>query len=360
MVPGACARVALVGPALADVREVMIEGPSGLMACAAPDRRPRWEASRRRLVWPNGALAFAFSAEDPDSLRGPQFDAAWADELCAWRSLSPTWANLQLALRLGASPRAVATTTPRPLPALKALMAAPDTVVTRAATWDNQAHLPPSFLESVAAAFAGTRLGRQELEGEMIEDAPGALWSRALLEAAYDPDPPALERVVVGVDPPAGEGRNAAACGLVVAGAAGRGAERRAWVLADRSVQGWAPDRWARRAADLAREFAADRVVAEVNQGGALVRALLEIADPMLPVREVRASVGKAARAEPIAALYERGRIRHAGRFPALEDEMAVFGSSQMRASPDRVDALVWALSDLLLTEPAEPRLRRI
>ncbi len=351
-------RIALVGQGHGDVREVMIEGPSGVRAVAPRDWRPVFEASRRRLVWPNGAVAYGFSAEDPDGLRGPQFDAAWCDETAAWRAPETALAMLDFALRLGERPQRLITTTPRPIPALRALLAAEAVAVTRAATKANAAFLSAAFLAAVEQAYAGTRLARQELDGEMVEDAEGALWTRALLAQAYDPRPPALDRIVVGVDPPASIGPNADACGVIVAGRAGDGSEAVAWVLADRSVQGLTPEGWARRVADAASAFEADRVVAEINQGGAMVGALMDMVAPGLPVRGVRAAVGKAARAEPIAALYERGRVRHAGRFPALEDEMCAFGAPGGGGSPDRVDALVWALAELLLGGEGRPRLR--
>lgn len=355
---GRKARVALVGAALHDVREVMIEGPSGLRAIAPSAWRPVYEPSRRRLVWPNGAVAYGFSAEDPDALRGPQFDAGWCDEAAAWRELEATLATLDLGLRLGARPQRVVTTTPRPLPALKKLIARPDTVVVTAPTKANAAWLSEGFVAAVEAAYAGSALARQELDGALIEDLQGALWTRAMLEAAFDPDPPAFERVAVGVDPPASQGPKADACGVVAVGAAGEGADARAWVLADTTVQGLAPDLWAQAVADAARACAADHVVVEVNQGGALVRTLLSLVAPDLVVREVRAVHGKRARAEPVAALYARGRVRHAGRFPALEDEMCAFGAPEARGSPDRVDALVWAVSDVMATASARPRLR--
>jgi phage terminase large subunit-like protein len=350
-------RIALIAPALADVREVMIDGPSGLRSISSRGGAPEFEPSRRRLVWPNGAMAYGFSAEDPDSLRGPQFDGAWLDEFAAWPEAQAVYDMLQFALRIGADPRAMVTTTPRPAAPLKALLKTEGVVVTRAMTAANAANLSPGFVDWMRQRYQDTRLGRQELFGELLEDAEGALWTRDLIERSLDPDPPDLDRIVVAVDPPAGEGENADACGIVVAGAVGRDAARRAWVLADRTVRGASPNEWARRVAEAAQEFQADRVVVEVNQGGALVRTLLEIVDARLPVSDVWASRGKRARAEPVAAFYERGRVSHAARFPALEDQMCVFGSHEAGSqSPDRVDALVWALSALLLSGESEPR----
>jgi len=358
---GRRSRIALVGSTIADVREVMIEGPSGLRAIAPLSRRPTYEASRRRLSWPSGALAYVFSAEDPDALRGPQFDGAWLDEFASWSAPSAAYDMLQFGLRIGRQPCQVVTTTPRSIAALRRMIAAPDTVVTHAATAANAAHLSSAFIRAVTATYAGTRLGRQELEGVLIDDPEGALWSRALVESAFDPHPPEFDRVVVAVDPPVSVGPNADACGIVVAGAVGEGAARKAWVLADRTCQGLSPERWARRVVETAQAFDADRVVAEVNQGGALVRTLLEIVDPNLPVREVFATRGKRARAEPIAALYERRRVAHAGRFAQLEDQMCAFGAPEVSGgSPDRVDALVWALTALLLDGVSAPRLRAL
>jgi phage terminase large subunit-like protein len=356
---GRLRRIALVGPTLADVREVMIEGPSGLRALSQ-SARPSYQPSRRRLVWPNGAIAHAFSAEDPDSLRGPQFDGAWLDELAAWAEAQAVYDMLQLGLRIGASPRQIVTTTPRPIKAIRRLIKSRGVVVTRAGTVANLGALAPGFFESMTAAYASSRLGRQELDGEIIEDIAGALWSRALIESVIAEPDVELERIVVGVDPPAGDSVDADACGVIVAGAAGEGLARRAFVLADRTIQGVRPEAWASRVVETAHAFEADQVVAEVNQGGALVRTVLEVVDPMLPIREVRAVRGKRARAEPIATLYERGRVRHAGRFPALEDEMCAFGAPGTQGSPDRVDALVWALTALMLDDAGPPRLRSL
>jgi phage terminase large subunit-like protein len=359
------ARIALVGATWADVRDVMVEGPSGLIAIAPPAKRPRFESSKRRLVWPNGAMAFLYSAEEPDQLRGPEHHLAWCDELAKWEKPEAAWTNLRLGLRLGERPRTVVTTTPRPLPLLKELMADPKVAVTRGATRENATNLPPAFLEAVEAAFAGTRLGRQELEGELVEEVEGALWTPAMIERARQAGragPGPLARVVVAVDPPAGTGPAADACGIIVAA---RAADGLAWVLADRSVQGLSPEGWARAVAAAAAEFAADRVVAEVNNGGAMVESVLRAVEPDLPVRQVRAAHGKVARAEPVAALYEAGRVAHAARFERLEAELegllAGGGHAGPGRSPDRADALVWALSELMLGgSPAQPAVRII
>ncbi|MEZ0212686.1 MAG: DNA-packaging protein [Xanthobacteraceae bacterium] len=353
-------RIALVAETMADVREVMVEGVSGLLAVHPRNERPRYEPTRRRLEWPNGAIAQGFSAEDPESLRGPQFDAAWCDELAKWRYAEAAFDMLQFGLRLGANPRQVVTTTPRPTALLRRLIADPLSAVTRMGTAENAANLAPRFLETVVGRYAGTRLGRQELDGEMVEDRPDALWNRALLEAARETAAPPLIRIVVAVDPPASSRAGADACGLV---AAGLDAEGLVHVLADETVQGLTPAQWGARTIALYHRLAADRVVVEVNQGGEMVRTILAGLDAGVPVREVRATRGKWLRAEPIAALYERGRVRHAGTFPALEDELCDFGTDGLSngRSPDRLDALVWAVTALALG-PAEtsPRVRRV
>jgi phage terminase large subunit-like protein len=362
--PGRSARVALVGETLDEAREVMVFGASGLLAAAPPDRRPEWQASRRRLVWPNGAVAQLFSASDPESLRGPQFDAAWCDELGKWQK-PEAWDMLQFALRLGVRPRQVVTTTPRAAPLLKAVLAAPGTVVTRAATAANRMHLAASFLAAVTAKYGGSRLGRQELDGELVEDVEGAIWTWATRAAARRPGPRVLDRIVVAVDPPVTSGPGADECGIVVAGAATAGPPQdwAAEVIEDGSLAGASPRAWAERAVALFHAHAVDRLVAEVNQGGELVAHLVRQVDPLVPFRAVRASRGKAVRAEPVAALYEQGRVTHRGGFAALEAQMAAMtlGGFAGRGSPDRVDALVWALTDLML-EPAavwrSPRVR--
>lgn len=344
---GAARRIALIAPTFHDVREVMIEGASGLRALSWA--RPDYEPSRRRLVWPNGAQALCYSAEDPESLRGPQFDAAWADEMCFWPDPEGTLKTLAHGMRLGDRPRLLVTTTPRPIPALRRLLAADDTVLTRATSWENAPNLAGDFIAALNARFNGSAYDRQELLGDLIEDLQGALWTRADLAAARARDGFACERVVVAVDPPVSVGANADACGLIAAGASGEGMARRALVLADASLKGAAPHQWAARAAELARAVGADCIVAEGNNGGDLVRAMLKLAAPEIQVRMVRASIGKRARAEPIAALYAQGRVAHASAFAALEDEMCAFGAPGFSGSPDRMDALVWALTDLML-----------
>jgi phage terminase large subunit-like protein len=347
-------RIALVAPTFDEARLVMIEGKSGLLAIHPDGERPQYRPSRRELTWPNGTVAQIFSAEEPDGLRGPQFDAAWCDELAKWPRAEASWDMLAFALRLGESPRAVVTTTPRAVPLLKRLLADPATAVTRARTADNGAFLAPAFLADVAARYGGTRLGRQELDGELIEDDPDALFSRGNLETLRVRTAPPLTRIVVAVDPPASAGKTSNACGIVCVGL---GEDGRCYVLDDATLQGARPAQWARRVVALYHARAADRVVAEVNQGGAMVEAVLREIDPDVSFRAVTATRGKQARAEPVAALYEQGRVSHVGSFPALEDEMcSLIGLG--RDSPDRLDALVWAVTDLMLRRQGEPRVR--
>jgi phage terminase large subunit-like protein len=345
-------RIALVGPTLHDVREVMIDGPSGLRTIAPDGMRPVWQATRRRLVWENGAEAYAFSAEDPESLRGPQFHFAWADEFCAWPKPAETLAQLRFGLRLGEDPRLVITTTPKPTAALRNLIAEAGTERTDAPTSANAEHLAPVFLDSLNALYGGTRLAAQELEGLIVEDLDAALWRAEDLARCRGAPPARFERVVVAVDPPVSQ--HGDACGIVVAGRR----EGRAFVLADRTVRGASPDGWASQAIRAAVDFDADAIVAESNQGGDMVRSTLATRDPPCPVRLVHASKGKRTRAEPVAALYEQGRVVHCGAFAALEEELMALGSDDLAHSPDRADALVWALSELMLGRGKQPKLR--
>lgn len=352
-------RIALVGETHLDVRAVMVEGVSGLLAIHRAEDRPVWRRTQRRLEWPNGAIAEGFSSEDPEALRGPQFALAWADEVAKWRHAEATWDMLQFALRLGDQPRQVATTTPRPTALMKRLIAEPGTVMTRAATLANAAHLAPGFLTRIVGRYQGTRLGRQELDGELIEDRADALFSRDDIERRRLATAPALARVVVAVDPPATSGPRSDACGLVAAGIDEDGI---GYVLADETASNVRPAQWAKRAIGLYHRLAADCIVAEVNQGGEMVTTILGEIDATVPVRPVRASRGKYSRAEPVAALYEAGKVRHAGWFRALEDEMADFGPTGLSSgrSPDRLDALVWALTHLMLSDRGPPRLRSL
>lgn len=364
--PGRATRVALVGATIEQAREVMVFGDSGILACSPPDRRPDWVAGRKALVWPNGAEAQLFSGHAPESLRGPQFDAAWADELAKWKFGTETWDMLQFGLRLGADPRACVTTTPRNVAVLKDLLAQDSTVMTHAPTWANRANLAPGFLQEVQRRFAGTRQGRQELDGVLLADAEGALWTTAMLQAAEVTQAPELSRIVVAVDPPVTGHSSSDDCGIVVAGVVNAGPPQdwRAWVIEDATVSGASPLEWARAAVAAMRRHGADRLVAEVNQGGALVESVVRQVDPLVSYRAVRASKGKAVRAEPIAALYEQGRVFHLRGLDALEDQMCQMTPRGFlgRGSPDRVDALVWALHTLMI-EPAgqgDPRMRSL
>ena len=362
--PGRCRRVALIGETFDQAREVMVMGESGILACSPPDRRPVWEAGRRRLVWANGATATVYSAHEPEALRGPQFDAAWADELAKWKKAGDVWDMLQFALRLGEHPQQVVTTTPRNVEVLKRILRNASTVTTHAATEANRAWLAESFLAEVQARYGGTRLGRQELEGVLLDDIEGALWTTAGLEACRVDAAPKLDRIVVAVDPAVTGGKGSDECGIVVAGAVS-GAEPRDWrayVLEDATVRGGPLD-WARAAIAAMERHGAERLVAEVNQGGDLVESVIRQVDPLVPFRALRAGRGKGLRAEPVAALYEQGRVRHLRGLGALEDQMCrmTLAGFDGSGSPDRVDALVWAIHELMI-EPAAhwrwPRMR--
>ena len=357
---GRCRRLALVGETIDQVRDVMIFGDSGIMACSPPDRRPDWQPSRRRLLWPNGAEAQVFSAHEPEALRGPQFDGAWLDEMAKWKKAQDTWDMLQFALRLGQAPRVCVTTTPRNVGVLKTLLESPSTVVTQAPTEANRANLAESFLEEVRARYAGTRLGRQELDGIMMSDAEGALWTEAMLVSAQVERVPELDRVVVAVDPPVTGHAGSDECGIIVAGVISRGEPKdwRAFVLEDASISAASPSQWAEAAIAAMERHGADRIVAEVNQGGDLVEAVIRQVDALAPVKKVRAARGKAARAEPVAALYEQGRVRHLRGLGKLEDQLTqmTMRGWEGAGSPDRLDALVWALHDLMIAAQAGQR----
>lgn len=359
--PGQSKRMALVGETLDQVREVMIFGESGILACSPPDRRPVWEATRKRLVWPNGAIAQAFSAHEPEALRGPQFDAAWVDELAKWKKAEEAWDMLQFCLRLGDHPRQCVTTTPRNVPILKRLLEAESTVMTHATTSANRANLAQSFLEEVMSRYGQTRLGLQELEGQFLEDVEGALWTREALDNARLEATPDLQRIVVAVDPPVTGSSRADACGIVVAGVTAGG--ERAVVLEDASVRGVSPKLWAEAAVAAFHRHGADRLVAEVNQGGELVEAIVRQVDRTVAYRGVNATRGKVLRAEPVAALYEQGRVKHLRGMSELEAQMCLMSVNgyQGTGSPDRVDALVWALTDLMLGQtPGRPGVRSL
>ncbi|MBV7410175.1 DNA-packaging protein [Maritimibacter sp. DP1N21-5] len=362
---GRSGRLALVGETFDQVRDVMVFGESGILACSPPDRHPVWEATKRRLVWPNGATAQAFSASEPENLRGPQFDAAWADELGKWSRIEDTWDMLQFALRIGAHPRQVVTTTPRNQPILRDLLEEAGTVVTHATTRDNQANLAESFLAYVEGRYGGSSLGRQEIEGEMVDGAEQALWDMAAIDRGRLDARPPLGRVVVAVDPPVTGHAGSDDCGIVVVGANTEGplGDWRAVVIADESVSAAKPHVWAKAAVEAMARHDADLMVAEVNQGGDLVEATVRQFAQFVPYKRVHASVSKVSRAGPVAALYEQGRVAHLRHLGALERQMSLMTTRgyQGKGSPDRVDALVWALTELMIEparRPMNPRVR--
>lgn len=359
--PGKATRIALIGQTARDVRKVMVEGDSGILAVHPPAFRPEWQPSTRTLLWPNGCIAATYNATEPDELRGPQFDFAWCDELAKWPYAQETWDQLQFGLRLGDDPRQLVTTTPRPIPIVRQILADPTTVVTHGSTMDNKGNLAASFLTHVIGRYADTRLGRQELEGELIEDIEGALWSRSMIEQVRVKSAPDLVRIVVAVDPSGtGGGAPNDDIGIIVAGVDEKG---HGYVLQDASCN-LSPAGWGERVVSAFHSFGADRVVAEVNYGGAMVEAVIRAADLSIPYRAVSASRGKVARAEPIAALYEQGRVHHVGGFPDLEDQMCGLiiggGYEGPGRSPDRADALVWALTDLMMKPQHSPQMRSL
>lgn len=347
---GAARNIALVAPTAADTRDVMVEGVAGILTIAPPWARPDYEPSKRRLTWPNGAVATTFSSEEADRLRGPQFDAAWCDELAAWNEPQQTWDMLQFGLRLGSNPKCLITTTPRPIKLLRELLAREgrDVVVTRGSTFENEANLAPAFLQAIRERYEGTRLGRQELNAELLEEVQGALWTRAMLDDSRVKSVPELRRVVVAVDPSGTSGNDDGdTIGIV---AAGVGVDGQGYVIADRSAK-LSPDGWGRRAVAAYHEFNADRIVAERNFGGAMVEHVIRTADRSVAFKEVTASRGKIQRAEPIAALFEQRKVKFVGSFPELEDQLCAMTGSGYAGdgSPDRADALVWALTELML-----------
>ena len=364
LAPGKCSRIALVAETAPDARDVMVLGESGLLAVHPKDFRPTYHPSKRVVVWPNGAQAWLYNAVEPDQLRGPQHDAAWCDELAKFRYMQETWDQLQFGLRLGEHPRAIVTTTPRPLPLIRKLIADEKTYVTRGSTFDNKDNLASTFLHQIQDRYGGTRLGRQELEGEILEDIPGALWNREAIDNARVAEAPPLERIIVAVDPAVSSNEGSDENGIVGVGLA-RDADAypRGYVLADKSLRG-SPEEWAKAAVSLYRELQADRIVAEKNNGGEMVEAVIRSIDRSVPVTLVHASRGKHVRAEPISALYEQGRIHHVGRFDRLEDQMCLFSIDNLRdennGSPDRVDALVWGLTELFEKLTGRRRVQRV
>lgn len=376
---GRYGRIAIVAPDAADGRDVMVEGDSGIINCSHPYFRPVYEPSKRRLTWPNGAQGFIYSAEDPDSLRGPQFHAAWCDEICKWAYAIETWDNLQFGLRLGDHPKQIVTTTPRPIKLLKDLILRDDTHITRGSTYENLENLASAFRAQIVSRYEGTRIGRQELEAELLEDVPGALWQRTIIDETraqrkedgtiwYKGKEIELVEIVVAVDPTSGknddEEEKNDECGIIVTG---KGRDGRGYVLADKSIYG-SPDEWGQAAVMAFDEFKANWLIYETNQGGEMVASVLRACAKALrqdskrstdhiPLKKVTASRGKAIRAEPVSALYEQKRISHVGAHSTLEDQMCEFTTDfdkkKAGYSPDRVDALVWAITGSMVNTVA-------
>ena len=367
MARGRYHRIALIAETAADARDVIVEGDSGLLACHPKDFRPLYEPSKRRLTWPNGAVATLFNATEPDQLRGPQFDAGWLDELAKYDHAREVWDMFQFGLRLGTDPRSIVTTTPRGIPLIRELANDPTTHTTYGRTMDNAANLAGTFIKKIHDKYSGTRLGRQELEAEILDDIPGALWNREMFEPPADSgfkgrvrakDVPPLVRVVVAVDPSgtAGGSDDGDSIGIIVAGI---DATDHGYVLADGTIKG-SPDEWAAQAIKLYHLFEADRLVAETNFGGAMVEAIVRAKDPNVSYKAVKASRGKIIRAEPVSALYEQGKVSHViGANPLdrddnlalLEDQLMMMAPAgfEGEGSPDRADALVWAMTELML-----------
>lgn len=350
--------VHLVGSTAGDVRDVMVQGESGLLNCFPPGRRPLYEPSKRLVTFSTGAIAHLFSADEPERLRGPQCDHFWADELAAWRFGQEAWDNLMFGFRLGDDPRGVITTTPKPIKLLLDIIADPHTVVTRASSYENRANLAPAFFDAIIRKYEGTRIGRQELEAELLEDVPGALWARPLIEASRigigQLRADTFVRVVVAIDPAVTAGDDSDETGIIVAALTRTG---HVFILDDLTCKE-SPLTWAKIAVNAYVSRRADRIIGEVNNGGDLVEANIRAVAPNVPYRGVRASRGKAVRAEPIAALYEQARVHHVGTFPQLEDQMCSFVPGSDQKSPDRMDALVWAVTELLIDMDQQPSIQ--
>lgn len=336
---GRCRRMAAIAPTAADVRDVMVEGESGLMAVCPPWNRPLYEPSKRRLTWPSGGIVTCYSADEPERGRGPQHDGLWADEVGSWR-YPEAWDIFMFGLRMGGDPRAVVTTTPKPIKLIKELVQAPTTTVTRGTSFENRRNLAPAFFDQIVKKYEGTRLGRQELLAEILDDNPNALWTRSAIEASRRLSAPDLERVVVAIDPAVTNDEGSAETGIVVAGRLGE----EYFVLEDRSLRA-SPRGWASEAIVAYKGHKADRIIGEANNGGDMIEGTLRNVDGEVSFTKVHASRGKITRAEPIAALYEQGRVHHVGMFLELEDQMTEWEPGL--PSPDRLDALVWALTEL-------------
>jgi len=349
-------RIALVGQTSADIRDTMVEiGPSSIMKVARDNERPVYEPSKRRLSFPNGAVATTFTGEEPDQLRGPAHDTVWIDELAKFKYPDDTWYNMEMGLRLGENPQVFCTTTPRPIPIIKRLVADPMTIDVRFSTFQNSENLSPLFLERIKERYAGTRLGRQELEGEILDDNPNALWQRGVIENLRVRDCPPLLRVVVAIDPAVSDNKKSDETGII---AAGMGVDGQGYVLHDASLKGSA-NAWACAGVQAFRDYRADRIVGEVNNGGYLVEVNIRTVDRNVPYTPVHASRGKQIRAEPVSALYEQGRIHHVGTFPTLEDQMCEWAPDS-GSSPDRMDALVWAFWELFKLGEADKQTQQV
>ena len=352
-------RIALIGDTIAQVRSVMIEGVSGLLSVYPPEERPKLEVSKNQLVWANGTVAQMFAADDPDSPRGPQFDAAWCDELCKWRQPKYAWDTLQFSLRLGRWPQCVVTTTQRAIPVLKKILGDDATATTHSRTADNAKFLSPSFMAEMQRRYGDTLIGRQELEGEIVEERLTGLWKRSYIEQSRLTTRPELTRIVVAIDPPVTATAGSDSCGIIVAGL---GVDRRAYVIGDRTVQGREPVIWTKAAVAAYHDYEADTIVVETNQGGDLLVQMFKSIDVRVPVKKVYASRGKYTRAEPVSGLYNEGRVVHVGTYLELERQMCDFAADNLAhgKSPDRLDALVWAITELMLTNRQEPGIRSL
>jgi phage terminase large subunit-like protein len=350
-------RFAIIGQTAADVRDVMLQGESGILTISPPWFMPTYEASRRRLMWPNGTFAILFSGDSPDQLRGPQFHKAWVDELAKYLYPQETWDNLEFGLRLGSNPQAIVTTTPRPIPIIKSMVEDEQVHVTRGSSYENISNLAPSFIRRVIRKYEGTRVGRQELHAEVLTDMPGALWTYEMIEKCRVTRIPDMVRIVIAVDPAVSASEDSDETGIVVCGL---GADGLGYVLRDYSGR-YSPEAWAQKAIDAYYDYTADRIVAEVNNGGDLVETVIRSKDSRVSYKDVHASRGKIRRAEPIAALYERGMVRHHGQFAAMEDQMTTYNPAEAQTpterrrtkmlSPDRMDAMVWGFTELMLKD---------
>lgn len=359
---GRRSQIALIGETSSDVRDVMINGPSGICTVSPPDYRPKYIANRKALVWPNGVEAQVFSGIDPDQLRGPQFQIGWVDELCKFQYPQELWDMFQMGLRLGDDAQCLVTTTPRPLQVLKDIVNDPTTIVVKGSTYENAGNLGSGFIKYIERKYEGTRLGRQEIHADILGDVQGALWGHGQLDRLRVDRPGNLERIVVAVDPPTTSGENADECGIVVVGVTpgARDNTAKAYVLQDRSIHMASPKEWAQQALDAYNFWGADCMVAETNQGGEMVETIMRQLEPKVVYKGVHAKRGKVARAEPVASLYEQERVHHVGTMGVLEDQMAHFtvtGLEDQSKSPDRVDALVYAISELMLEQIDTPSL---